>query len=367
MNDVSLMDMKKFFLGANTPLGFVSYFDQIGEYKEGWNRFLIKGGPGTGKSSLMKSIAIKFKELTDDIELIYCSSDPDSLDGVIFNNKKISIVDATPPHVLEPVFPGAFENTISICDCWDNIVLNKNREEVINLFNENLFYHKQAVNILLSAYGIIKNNYDIIDRYIDEDNIEDYIKEIIDENFKFLKEGNKWKEQKRFLSAVSAGEFVFYQDTIKKICDKIYIIDDPYGAVANKILNKIRNKLLNSEIDIITCYCSIFGGKKIDHILIPSLKIAFITSNNYHNFTGNCLKVTDHNNFLKYIPQNLEDQIKFNEDESKKIINQVKVCLKKAKEIHDKLERCYIEAINFKLVDEKRDNTINMIKTLLNK
>ena len=74
----------------------------------------------------------------------------------------------------------------------------------------------------------------------------------------------------------------------------------------------------------------------------------------------------DHNNFLKYIPQNLENQIKFNEDESKKIIDQAKNCLKKAKEIHDKLERCYIEAINFKLVDEKRDSTINMIRTLLN-
>ena len=43
-----------FFLGANTPQGFVSRFDQLADWREGWREFVLKGGPGTGKSTLMR-------------------------------------------------------------------------------------------------------------------------------------------------------------------------------------------------------------------------------------------------------------------------------------------------------------------------
>ena len=46
----------RFFLGANTPQGFVSRFDQLADPTDGWREFVIKGGPGAGKSTLMKMI-----------------------------------------------------------------------------------------------------------------------------------------------------------------------------------------------------------------------------------------------------------------------------------------------------------------------
>ena len=81
-----------FFLGANTPQGFVSRFDQLANPAEGWREFVLKGGPGTGKSSLIRKVA-------EHIELIHCSSDVDSLDGVILPEIKTSIADGTSPHV----------------------------------------------------------------------------------------------------------------------------------------------------------------------------------------------------------------------------------------------------------------------------
>ena len=63
--DLDFLNIKKFFLGANTPFGFISYFDKpdkFDKHKQDWYRFLIKGGPGTGKSMLMKSIVNKLKD-----------------------------------------------------------------------------------------------------------------------------------------------------------------------------------------------------------------------------------------------------------------------------------------------------------------
>ena len=45
-----------FFLGANTPQGFVSRFDQLGNADKGWRCYVIKGGPGSGKSTLAREL-----------------------------------------------------------------------------------------------------------------------------------------------------------------------------------------------------------------------------------------------------------------------------------------------------------------------
>ena len=46
-----------YFMAANSGKGFFSLFDEIYYPREGWKLFIIKGGPGTGKSSVMKQIA----------------------------------------------------------------------------------------------------------------------------------------------------------------------------------------------------------------------------------------------------------------------------------------------------------------------
>lgn len=88
-----------FFMGANTPQGFVSKFDQLADPAEGWRKFIIKGGPGTGKSGLMKRLATALAGKCGTVELIHCSSDVSSLDAVIAGEIKASIADGTAPHV----------------------------------------------------------------------------------------------------------------------------------------------------------------------------------------------------------------------------------------------------------------------------
>ena len=52
--------MKNVLLGANTAHGFVSYYDQILVPKAKYLG-IIKGGPGTGKSTFMRKIGEKIK------------------------------------------------------------------------------------------------------------------------------------------------------------------------------------------------------------------------------------------------------------------------------------------------------------------
>ena len=72
-----------FFGAANSGGGFYSVFKNI--LKPFDKRILIKGGPGTGKSTLMKNVFGLAKSRGLSPEMMLCSSDPDSLDGVLID------------------------------------------------------------------------------------------------------------------------------------------------------------------------------------------------------------------------------------------------------------------------------------------
>jgi hypothetical protein len=150
-------DNASFFLGANTPEGFFSLFSELYSPENGWRLYIIKGGPGTGKSTLMKKIAAAADKRGLFCERIYCSSDPGSLDGVIIPSLKISIADGTPPHTLEPKYPGVSEKFVDLGLFRDDRKLEAFRDEIIETAKENSFYHKKCTDFL-SAASVCRND-----------------------------------------------------------------------------------------------------------------------------------------------------------------------------------------------------------------
>ena len=88
----------EFFLGCSTPQGFIGRLEQLTSPQKLDTLYLLKGGAGSGKSTLLKKIAKKALELGEDIEIIRCSSDFESLDGVVLPKRRTAVFDATLPH-----------------------------------------------------------------------------------------------------------------------------------------------------------------------------------------------------------------------------------------------------------------------------
>ena len=101
-----------FFLGANTGRGFVSAMDRFPP--DGAFLHIVKGGPGTGKSSYMKTIREAARGRGLDTVSILCSGDPDSLDGLWLPALKQAWVDGTAPHVREPGIFGADSDYVNL-------------------------------------------------------------------------------------------------------------------------------------------------------------------------------------------------------------------------------------------------------------
>lgn len=140
------------FAGANTSIGFYSGFDGI--FNDTKKTFFIKGAPGTGKSSLMKRIMERQKSLGHVVSAFHCSSDPDSLDGIIDETISGAIIDATAPHTYDPPYPGATGAILSMGDFLDEGMLYKDagKIESINLEMKKAFH--AACQYLKSASDI---------------------------------------------------------------------------------------------------------------------------------------------------------------------------------------------------------------------
>ena len=98
------MAVRRYFLGANTAKGFFSVYEDFCKPDSGNFLYVIKGGPGCGKSSFMKKIGKAAEDAGLDVEYVLCSADPDSLDGVLIPTWHVGYADGTswrwrfPPH-----------------------------------------------------------------------------------------------------------------------------------------------------------------------------------------------------------------------------------------------------------------------------
>ena len=127
----------RLFAASNSSEGFRSYFGECFGAGSGVDRlYIIKGGPGTGKSYFMRTAARYAATHGYCVTEYYCSSDPASLDGVRLDPPRggerpcVAIVDGTPPHVCEPTLAGVREELVNLGQFWDGDRLRRSAADV---------------------------------------------------------------------------------------------------------------------------------------------------------------------------------------------------------------------------------------------
>ncbi len=143
----------EFFAAANTADGFVSFFDEVFFARSITRRYIIKGGPGTGKSSLMRRLARHAADRGLAVEYYYCSSDTDSLDGVVIDSR-IAIFDGTAPHSYDTVLAGARDEIVNLGEFWDSVALEKRVGEIEALSAQKKRAYAEAYGYLAAARAI---------------------------------------------------------------------------------------------------------------------------------------------------------------------------------------------------------------------
>lgn len=356
----------RFFLGANTPQGFVSRFDQLADAENGWREYVIKGGPGSGKSTMMKRLAAAMESASPDMELIHCSSDADSLDGVILPGRKFSIADGTPPHVVEPRYPGAVESIVDVTACWDADQLFGCRGEIMRLYQKCTRCHEHCCQFLSAAGSLAGDTYRLALECVNTGKLSGYCGRLADREFR-PQRAAPGRERVRFLTAVTNKGVVKFTETAKLLCDRVYSIRDDCGAVSRLLLNNMRAKALAAGYDVISCYCPLGPFDKLEQLFVPELRIGFMTSNRFHDFSEeiDAYRIVNSQRFTDYDKlKAAKRRISFNRKAMAQMIDQAQSLLKEAKGVHDELEGYYIAATDFTKIDALTERVIASVQKM---
>ena len=335
-----------FFLGANTPEGFVSFFDELYNPYKSCNAYIIKGGPGTGKSTLMKKIGNFLQDKGYDTSFIYCSSDERSLDGLYVPALNLSIADGTSPHLLEPKFPGVSENIINTGEFWNKAELKKHENEIKTLTVENSLHHRRSSSYLAAAGKLNDENVRICRNFLREDKIHSSAVRFSARECGKNKKGEPGKKYKCFLSGITPSGCVFKDETVNTLCTRVIGIEDEYSAVSNLLCEECAYQVLKRGYDVIFCHCPM-RPRECEHIIIPELSLCLITLKKTHPTALKCDRIIHAKRFMTEGIENHKRRLTFNRKVMQELLLQSVTCLKTAKSVHDRLEKIYIDAMDF--------------------
>ena len=141
------------FAGANTENGFVGSYPAIADEGKLKRLYIVKGGSGTGKSTMMRRLGEAAEAEGHRAEYFLCGSDPESLDAVRLDGK-IVMLDGTAPHVLDMRYPGAASALADLSWFWDPALLEARREEIAAHTARKLAEYACAYR-LLGAAGLL--------------------------------------------------------------------------------------------------------------------------------------------------------------------------------------------------------------------
>lgn len=270
----------RFFLGANTPQGFVGFADELYDPADGWQAYLIKSGPGTGKSTLMRRVYECVTALSLEAEVLCCSSDPASLDGVVVPALRMCLLDATAPHVVEPKYWGAVEQLVPLSVCSDEATLRERAAEIRQATDENRALHAQCRKYIAAAGVLLRENRRLGEAALDAEKVRRTARRIARQELGTAT--GQGRLQRRFLSAITPEGHVLFRETLQALCPRIYAIEDDCGAAATLLLSEIAAYAREQQLPGILCPCPLAPEQGPEHLLFPSVGVGFTTSGTFH-------------------------------------------------------------------------------------
>ncbi len=333
-----------YFLGAMTSNGFSTEFGKI-IADENMFTYILKGGAGTGKSSLMKKVAQHF-EKSEHIVRYYCSSDPSSLDAIVLTGSGVAIVDGTSPHVFDPLVPGIRQKIINLGDYWDEKILNENAAMIVEVTAANKSMLTRARRFSNAVSNIYSDTYQIGSDCILSQKLDSFVERFKKKILGKRGSGSGSKNIKQ-LTALTEYGIMTLSKTLDDYFD-IYYISDEYYAATNYLISLFSDEASIRGYDVIIAPSQMFNNTSYEHLLIPELGVALISvgvTNEVELLGGK------HLNLLRFYDKKQlairKNRLKMNKVACSDLTGEAVRTIKSAKEIHDEIEKFYISAMDF--------------------
>lgn len=339
------------FFGGNTPNGFYSKFEDILFLKEAKKMIYLKGSSGSGKSTLMRKVASAFEKEGVEVDYIHCSNNVNDLDGICIRERGIAMVDATAPHICDPVLPIAVDEIFNLADFIDRDYIQKYDQELLKLQIQKKPYYQKAYKYLNAAYQIYENNTYIYAQSLNHEKLREKLEEEVSSFYSEPVAKSKGLNRSFLVSAISPQGTISYLNTLVK-GKKIIGLKGKQGMGINQILTALRDIANSRGYYTESCLSTLDTGI-LDHLIIPDKNLAYITLNQYHTVQEPVDRIID---FIDFCDQNQilekKEEIEYNQSMFQELLQKSMEMMDAQKEVHDQIEKIYIGGMDFVGLDQ---------------
>lgn len=367
MNGLYKEDSEYYFAASNTKDGFVSYFDDIFSNDDCDKVFILKGGPGVGKSTFMKKLERLANKNRFSTECFYCSSDPTSLDGIIIKEKRVAVIDGTSPHAVEPKLSGAREIIVDLGRSWDTKKLFEKKDKISLISQKKKQHYNDCYNFLYSKSVMDELIYNLVFPHILFDKLDKSASRLSKSLIKQRDKKTQNAVSKTRLTCAISSHGKIRLSTFEDKADFCIFLKEPFSSsrLPSLYLRAIYEYMSGMGLSSYVSY-NPMNKNEIDALYFPDIGVSVSTYD--EKLVSGCdrnMKKCRIINCIRFLDTKalapLKPLRKFYCRISQNMENHALECLKMAGETHTDLEKIYRQCTDYKTVEKISDEYFNLI------
>ncbi len=334
-----------YFASSNSGGGFYSLYDEVFGEKNFEHVYILKGGPGTGKSTLIDKIAAHASSLGLETDVFVCSSDNKSLDGLIIHELGTAILDGTAPHTFDPSYPGVVGEIVNLGAMWDSKKLAGNRGEIFRAITGKSENYARAYRLLSCAATAKRDILSVAGTAVLYEKMSVSCARLFARNISTSGAG---RVSHRFITGNTCGGIISL-DTIDDLCETKITVSES-GGTGYFYLDEVKKLALSKGADCVILPDPLLPDTT-EAVYFPADKVFYkIASGEEYeegNIRVNCARFAD----TELLRKN-RVRLRFSARIVETLMEEALSSIAAAGEIHSGIEEFYKDAMNFDGVTE---------------
>lgn len=343
---------RAYFLGGSGPNGFVTAFPS--EQKESYG-ILLKGGPGTGKSTLMKKLAAAFPD--ERVSVYHCASDPRSLDAVVFDERGVYVADATAPHEQSTPLPYVTGELCDLAQGLDAETLKADRDAVLRLYRQNQDAHALARQCYAGQAAMEAVIGSVGKRALLKEKLAGYAKRFTKRIIQGKAEKTGALYHRQCTAATPSGQLTLIPEQFQQM-----ILHDPCMTAAPALLAELAAYAVKNGYTAECTASLILPDAPLTAVILPEQQLAVIAAPAFTEHSAAHTAAVEMKRF--YAPELLRAErtlLRFCRKAADTSAQRITALLQEALSVHDALELYYIRALDTGYLNAAADALIARI------
>jgi len=256
------------FASSYTSQGFYTFIPQL--IKALGRVYILKGAPGTGKSTFIRLVGEMMSEQGLEVEFWISALDSITPDGVYVPQLNLAVINGSLPISIEPRYPGVREQLINLGEYLDSEAIEMQGDRIVSLVDQMELCVEQVYNLIKEASRVKERIRQINAQHLNLEKMTQLTGQIAAEIL-----ANRSGEKHYFAGAFTVDGWMDYIHELSSTCRKRYIFKGPSGSGKSMIISEIACQARERGYFLEYYHC----GLEVDSlamVIIRDLQIALI-------------------------------------------------------------------------------------------